>query len=69
MNAAAAETTGPTCQRCAAPAAGLVAVSELDAGRAAQAVAEVPLCAACLAGVAVACGFDPPAVLRPGAAR
>jgi len=65
---ALAPALAPTCRRCGSPAAGLVGIAELDAGRAAQAVAEVALCAACLAGVAAACGFDPPA-LRSGASR
>ena len=54
-----------TCRRCAAPPAGVVAVSELDEGRAASTVAEVALCAEHLADVAVACGFERPEELRP----
>ena len=64
-----APALAPVCRRCAAPAAGLVGIAALDAGRAADLVAEVPLCAACLAGVAVACGFAAPAALRTGGAR
>jgi len=54
----------PTCHRCGASAAGLVTAAELHAGRAAHAVADVPLYAACLAVVALACGFEAPAVLE-----
>lgn len=55
----------PACRRCGAPAAALVAVSELH-GAAAREVAEVPLCGAHVCEVASACGFDPP---RPGSVR
>jgi len=45
-------------------ALGVVAVAELDEGRGADFVAEVPLCGDHLADVAAACGFDRPGALR-----
>jgi len=54
----------PSCRRCTRPAAGVVAVAELDAGRAADFVSEVALCSEHLGDVAEAMGYERPSDIR-----
>lgn len=58
------------CARCGSPAAGVVGVAELDAGRGLEPAAEFALCVDHLADVAQALGFERPHELRAqGATR